>query len=82
MPEIDFVDGKLNAAYNAIERHTTTWRRNKVALYHRSADSVASQYTFKQINDKANQFANVLHRLEIKKKERVFFFLTSLNSTF
>ena len=28
-----FKDGKLNAAYNAVDRHAESWRDNKVALY-------------------------------------------------
>ena len=31
--ELDWFDGKINAAYNAVDRHTHTWRKNKVALY-------------------------------------------------
>ena len=31
--EIDFVNGKLNAAFNAIERNALNWRKNKIALY-------------------------------------------------
>ena len=27
--QIDFKDGKLNAAYNAIERNALNWRKNK-----------------------------------------------------
>ena len=30
--DIDFVKGKLNAAYNAVERHAKSWRKNKIAL--------------------------------------------------
>ena len=27
-----FIGGKLNVSYNAIDRHLTTWRRNKAAI--------------------------------------------------
>jgi len=27
-----FVSGKLNACYNAVDRHITTWRKNKAAI--------------------------------------------------
>jgi len=27
-----FVNGKINASYNAVDRHVKTWRRNKAAI--------------------------------------------------
>jgi len=27
-----FVGGKINASYNAVDRHVKTWRKNKVAI--------------------------------------------------
>jgi len=36
--EIEFVNGKLNAAYNAIERNALNWRKNKIALYWMAED--------------------------------------------
>jgi len=74
--EIDFFGGKLNAAYNAVERHANNWRKNKIALYWIGEDSARLKYTFKELNDKTNQFANILDSLSIIKGERVFFFLT------
>lgn len=74
--EIYFVNGKLNAAYNAIERHANNWRKNKIALYWISGEGEKFKYTFKEINDKANQFANLLEKIKVQRGDRVFFFLT------
>lgn len=74
--EIDFKDGKLNAAYNAIERNALDWRKNKIALYWIGAGGEKAEYTFSQLNDFSNQFANLLHKLNIQQGDRVFFFLS------
>ena len=73
--EIDFVNGKLNAAYNAIERNALNWRKNKIALYWIGGEFEKQEYTFGQLNDFSNQFANLLHELQIEQGDRVFFFL-------
>ena len=74
--EIDFTGGKLNAAYNAIERNAKNWRKNKIALYWIGADNQKQKFTFAELNDLSNQFANLLHDLEIEQQDRVFFFLS------
>lgn len=76
--EIDFDDGKLNAAYNAIERNANNWRKNKIALYWISETMEKEEFTFAQLNELSNQFANLLHELEIDIGERVFFFLSRI----
>ncbi len=38
-----FEKGKLNAAYNAVDRHAKTWRRNKVAMYYRPQRTYSPQ---------------------------------------
>ncbi len=68
--------GQLNAAANAIERHTKTWRRHKLAMIWVGADQTELRFTFEDINSLANQFANVLVRLKINPQDRVFFFLS------
>src|SRR4030043_637444 len=76
--EIEFKNGKLNAAFNAIERNTLNWRKNKVALYWLGAEFEKKQYTFLELNDLANQFANLIQDLNIDIGERVFFFLSRI----
>lgn len=74
--EIDFVDGKLNAAYNAVERNANNWRKNKIALYWIGAEDETIRYTFKELNEHTNRFANLLHQFSVERGDRVFFFLT------
>jgi acetyl-CoA synthetase len=73
--EIEFFEkGKLNAAYNAVDRHVKTWRKNKVALYWES-DNDSKKFTFSELSILSNKFANVLKNLGVKKGDRVFILL-------
>ncbi|MCX6806847.1 MAG: acetate--CoA ligase [Candidatus Berkelbacteria bacterium] len=74
--EVDwFPKNKLNIAYNAIDRHAESDKKNKVALYWENESGEKQEYTFWQLKDLSNQFANVLDKLKIKHSERVFIFL-------
>lgn len=73
--EIDFFPGKkMNAAYNAVDRHAKTWRKNKVALYWES-ENESRKYTFQEMSLLSNKFANLLRKNGVKKGDRVFIFL-------
>lgn len=75
--EIDFFeDGKMNAAYNAVDRHANSWRKNKLALIWEGPNGEVEKFTFQDLSLLSNKFANVLKKLGVKKGQRVFFFLT------
>ncbi|MEW9104161.1 acetate--CoA ligase [Paenibacillus sp.] len=66
--------GKVNMAYEAIDRHVANGRGEKVALYY--SDAVRDEaYTYAELIRKTNQFANVLRNLGIQKGERIFIFM-------
>ncbi|BBW95223.1 MULTISPECIES: acetate--CoA ligase [Geobacillus] len=67
--------GRVNMAYEAIDRHAESFRKNKVALYYR--DAVRNEkYTFKEMKELSNQVANVLRQTaDIQKGDRVFVFM-------
>ncbi|MBY6267039.1 acetate--CoA ligase [Parageobacillus thermoglucosidasius] len=70
-----FETGRVNMAYEAIDRHVETFRKNKVALYYRDA-SRNEKYTFKEMKELSNKVANVLKDVaEIEKGDRVFVFM-------
>ncbi|HLD24344.1 acetate--CoA ligase [Candidatus Gottesmanbacteria bacterium RIFCSPLOWO2_01_FULL_49_10] len=74
--ELDWFDGtKINAAYNAIDRHTQTWRKNKVALYWEDEAGSTRQYTFEQLSLLSNKMGNILKDFGVSRGERVFIFL-------
>lgn len=77
--EIDFfADGKLNAAYNAIDRHAEGTKKNKPALLFESARGEKEQYSFSDLSKLSNKFANVLTAHNIKRGDRVFIFLPTI----
>ncbi|SDW58651.1 acetate--CoA ligase [Paenibacillus sp. CF384] len=66
--------GKVNMAYEAIDRHVAAGRGDKVALYY-SDNTRDESYTFQELSRQSNRFANVLRGLGIGKGERVFIFM-------
>jgi acetyl-CoA synthetase len=67
--------GKVNVAYEAIDRHAEGFRKNKVALYY-SDDSRNEKYTFKDLKDLTNKAGNVLKEYgRVEKGDRVFIFM-------
>ncbi|MFB9761588.1 acetate--CoA ligase [Ectobacillus funiculus] len=69
-----FETGKVNVAYEAIDRHADSFRKNKVALYYQDA-SRNEKYTFKEMKERSNQVANVLKEIGVEKGDRVFIFM-------
>ncbi|MCA1028690.1 acetate--CoA ligase [Cytobacillus kochii] len=67
--------GKMNLAYEAIDRHAESDKKNKVALYYREGEN-KEKYTFKEMKDFSNQAANVLKAHgDVEKGDRVFVFM-------
>ncbi|WP_424765896.1 acetate--CoA ligase [Paenibacillus sp. sgz302251] len=66
--------GKVNMAYEAIDRHVEQGKGNKIALYY-SDNERDESYTFEQLSKQSNRFANVLRKLGINKGERMFIFM-------
>ena len=67
--------GKVNMAYEAIDRHTETYRKNKVALYYN--DGVRKEaYSFNDMKLLTNKAANVLKEAtNMQKGDRLFIFM-------
>jgi len=66
-----FVGGKINISYNCLDRHLTTWRRNKAALIWEGEPGDSRTLTYAQLHREVCQFANVLKQLGVKKGDRV-----------
>lgn len=69
-----YTSGKVNIAYEAVDKHAQTWRKNKIALYYVN-DFREEKYTYQELMLLSNRFANVLKGLGIKKGDRVFVFM-------
>lgn len=70
-----FAGGKLNAAYNAVDRHMNDGKRNKVALYSVDANNQIAKFTFQDMYLLSNRMGNALKSLGVEKGDRVFVFL-------
>ena len=70
-----FPGGKINAAYNAVDRHAKGTRKNKIALIYDDGDGHIQRLTFQDLYEQTSKFANVMKKLGIKRQDRVFFFL-------
>ncbi|MFC0561994.1 acetate--CoA ligase [Halalkalibacter alkalisediminis] len=66
--------GKVNLAYEAIDRHAEGEKKDKVALYYSDANRV-EQYTFNDMKKYSNQAGNVLREAGVEKGDRVFIFM-------
>ena len=70
-----FEDGTLNIAYNCIDRHAIGVKKDKVALLFAGAQGEKEEYTFGQLKEQTDKFANVLANQDVAKGDRVFLFL-------
>lgn len=67
--------GRVNVAYEAIDRHAESARKNKVALYYRDPER-DEKYTFKEMKEMSNKAGNILKQTcDVEKGDRVFIFM-------
>jgi len=70
-----FLNGKLNASVNCLDRHIRTARRNKAALVFEGEPGDRRTLTYWDLYVAVNQFANVLKSLGVRKGDRVAIYL-------
>ncbi len=74
-----FVDGKINASINCVDRHVfgkgTTWRRNKAAILWEGEPGDTRVLTYWDLYREVNKFANVLKSLGIRARDRIAIYL-------
>ena len=73
-----FKGGKTNIAYNCLDRHVQSDRKNKVAIIFESENGERERYTYYDLYRAANRFANVLKSLGIKRGDRVAIYLPNI----
>ncbi len=69
-----YATGKVNMAYEAIDRHVAEGRGDKKALLYSDAARDES-YTFGDLKEQSDKFGNVLRKYGIGKGDRVFIFM-------
>ena len=71
-----FEGGKLNAAFNCLDRHLDTWRKNKAALIWVGEKADEHKiYTYQLLHREVCKFAQVLKKLGVRKGDRVAIYL-------
>ena len=70
-----FVGGKTNITYNALDRHLKTWRKNKLALIWEGEDGERRTYSYYQLWQEVNKFANVLKSMGVEKGDTVTIYM-------
>ena len=70
-----FVDGKLNASVNCIDRHIRGDRRNKAAIIWEGEPGDRRTLTYWDLHRQVGAFANVLTSLGVKRGDRVALYL-------
>ena len=74
--ELDWLPGGgLNMAYEAIDRHANGRNRDKPAMIWEGKNGEKEQYTFGQMKQLSDRFANVLQSIGVVKGDRVFVFM-------
>ena len=70
-----FVGGKLNITYNCLDRHLTSWRRNKAAIVWEGEPGDQVVLTYYDLWREVNKFANALKGLGVKRGDRVTLYM-------
>ncbi|HEU4344909.1 MAG TPA: acetate--CoA ligase [Candidatus Binatia bacterium] len=72
--ELDGLPGNrgLNIAYESIDRHAQSWRRDQLALRWLGKQGEVRDFSYIDLYRLSNRFANVLRGLGVGKGERVF----------
>jgi acetyl-CoA synthetase len=73
-----FVGATCNIAYNCLDRHVRTWRKNKVALIWVGEHDQERIFTYAELYRQVNRCANALKKLGIAKGDRVTIYLPKI----
>ncbi len=70
-----FTGGKINLAYNAVDRWIETDKRNQVAILYVNERGHEKKLTYYELYREVNKFANALKNLGVKKGDKVSTYL-------
>ena len=70
-----FVGGKLNVAYNCLDRHLNSSRSDQAALIWEGEPGDTRTYTYAQLHDAVCRFSNALKNLGVTRGDRVTIYL-------
>lgn len=70
-----FVGGKCNIAYNCLDKHVKTFRRNKLALIWEGEKGEFKSFSYYALHRETCKFANILKSMGVKKGDRVTIYM-------
>jgi acetyl-CoA synthetase len=70
-----FIGGKLNVSVNCVDRHISSWRRNKAALIWEGEPGDKRTLTYWDLYVEVQKFSNVLKKLGVKRGDRVAIYM-------
>ncbi len=71
-----FTNGKTNIAYNCLDRHVNSWRKNKAAIiWQGEPEKDRRIITYYELYRRVTRFANALKKLGVKKGDRVTIYM-------
>ena len=75
-----FTQGKLNASYNCLDRHLPQ-HSNKTAIIFEPEKGQPQTFSYQQLHQEVNLFANVLKKIGVKKGDFVTIYLPMIPET-
>ncbi|TCC29956.1 acetate--CoA ligase [Kribbella sindirgiensis] len=76
-----YADGKLNAAYNCVDRHVENGLGDKVAYYFEGEPGDTREITYAQLKDEVSKAANALLELNVRPGEIVAIYMPMIPET-
>jgi len=70
-----FTGGKLNASVNCVDKHLSSWRKNKAALIWEGEPGDTRVLTYQDLHREICKFANVLKKLGVQTGDRVTIYM-------
>jgi acetyl-CoA synthetase len=70
-----FVGGRTNVSYNCLDRHLSTWRRNKAAIIWEGEPGEVRTLTYQQLYRHVCRFSHVLKKLGVERGDRVALYM-------
>jgi acetyl-CoA synthetase len=70
-----FVGGQINISYNCLDRHISSWRKNKAAIIWEGEPGDTRTLTYNQLYVEVQKFANVLKSLGISRGDTVAIYM-------
>ena len=76
-----FVGGTLNVSYNCVDRHVEAGCGDKVAIHWEGEPGDTRAYTYADLLDQVQRFANVLKQLGVERDDRICIYMPMIPET-